>query len=167
MHSTIYLPWYISWGRIQHFELLISPGTHYCWVDRGSMGREVCLTLRHMSNSAPLPVLPPTTLSPLVSHVDVCLATMSQSCLTFALPPLVNHAWLYLATISQTQLTFSLPPLVRINYFIVTTRQTWLSFALPPSVRHGWLSLSPSVRHGWLSLPPSVRHGWLCLATNV
>ena len=75
----------ISRGENSAHKLLISPGTHYCWVDRGTMGWEVCPTLLHMSNSAPLSALPPTTLSPL------SFATMSQSCLTFALPPSVKH----------------------------------------------------------------------------
>ena len=96
---------YLLGENLTH-QQLISPGTHYCWVGRGSTGWEVCLTLRHMSNSAPLPALPPTTLLPL------SFATMSQACLTFALPPSVNHDWLYLVTISQSRLAFTLPPSV-------------------------------------------------------
>ena len=97
-------------------QLLISSGTHDCWVDRGTMGWEVCPTLLHMRKSAPLPLLPPTALSPL------SFATMSQSCLTLALPPLVNHAW-RLPCHHQSNM---------INYCLATISQP---FALPP-VRH-------------------------------
>ena len=136
----------ISRGENSAHQLLISPGTHYCWVDRGTMGWEVCPTLPHMSNSDPLPVLPPTALSPL------SFATMSQSCLTLALPSLVNHAWhlpchhIYIATVSQTWLTIALPPSVKHGWrlpchqsdtanFYLATSQTWLTFALPPMSR--------------------------------
>ena len=80
------------------------------------MGWEVCPTVLHMSNSAPLPVLPPTSLSPL------SFATMSQSCLTLSL-----------ATISQSCLTLPCH-----HIYIATVSQTWLTIALPPSVKHGW-----------------------------
>ena len=124
----------ISLGENSAHQLLISPGTHYCWVDRGNMGWEVCPTLLHMSNSAPLPVLPPTTLSPL------SLATMSQSCLTLTLPPylhchhqsnMINYC---LATISQTRLTLSCHQSDTADFYLATS-QTRLTFALPPMSR--------------------------------
>ena len=109
-------------------QLLISPGTHCCWVDRGTMGWEVCPTLLHMSNSAPLPALPPTALSPLfVCHHELIMFNFS------------------LATISQSRLMFTLPPYLHchrqsnmINYCLATISQTRLTFTLPP-VRHRWL----------------------------
>ena len=33
------------------FSFLVPPGTHLCWVDRGSMVWEVCLTPQHMAGS--------------------------------------------------------------------------------------------------------------------
>ena len=33
------------------FHLFVPPGTHYCWVGRGSMEWEVCLTLQQMTSS--------------------------------------------------------------------------------------------------------------------
>ena len=70
----------ISLGENSAHQQLISPGTHYCWVDRGNVGWEVCPTLLHLSNSAPLPALPPSTLPPLS--------------FSSALPPWVKHIWL-------------------------------------------------------------------------
>ena len=125
----------ISRGENSAHQLLISPGTHYCWVDRGTMGWEDGPTLLHMSNSAPLPGLPPTALSPL------SFATMSWLCLTLALPPLANHTWrlpchhIYIATLSQTWLTIALPPSVKHGWRLPATSQTRLTFALPPMSR--------------------------------
>ena len=67
-------------------------------------------------------------------------ATMSQLCLTLALPPLVNHAW----------------RLPCHHIYIATVSQTWLTIALPPSVKHGW----------FLSCHQSDTADF-CLATNV
>ena len=51
---------YLLWGEFSAFSasnaihnstIFIPPGTHYCWVGRGSMEWEVCPTLLHMANS--------------------------------------------------------------------------------------------------------------------
>ena len=113
----------ISLGENSAHQLLISPGTLYCRVDRGTMGWEVCPTLLHLIISVPLPALPPATLPPSVQFYWLTLPpSVRHSWLS--LPPSVRHGWLFLATISQTRLTFpchqqsdtadfSLPPVSR------------------------------------------------------
>ena len=61
-------PWYwnsliqshLLWGKfstffaanaIHNFQIFVPPGTHYCWVCRGSMEWEVCPTLLHTTSS--------------------------------------------------------------------------------------------------------------------
>ena len=118
----------ISLGENSAHQLLISPGTLYCRVDRGTMGWEVCTTLLHLIISAPLPALPPATLPPSVKfywllHCHRQSDTADFPChrqsdtadfpchhqsdtADFSLSPSVRHGWLFLATISQTRLTF-------------------------------------------------------------
>ena len=53
MFFRLNLPW--QWAH-SHLQLLIhpwicTPGTHYGWVDRGSVEYEVCLTLLHMAST--------------------------------------------------------------------------------------------------------------------
>ena len=112
----------ISLGENSAHQLLISPGTLYCRVDRGTTGWEACPTLLHLIISVPLPALPPATLPPSVKFYWLLpLATVSQTRLTF------------LATISQTRLTFP-----------CHHQSDTADFSLPPSVSHGWLFLVTS-----------------------
>ena len=114
----------ISLGENSAHQLLISPGTLYCRVDRGTMRWEVCPTLLHLIISVPLPALPPATLPPSVKFYWLLHCHRQSDTADFSLPPSVRHGWLFLVTISQTRLTFpchqqsdtadfSLPPVSR------------------------------------------------------
>ena len=131
-------------GRSQHFELLISPGTLYCRVDRGSMGWEVCPTLLHMSSSAPLLSLPTSTLSvlsfalpPSVKHGWLLLCHHQSNTVDFTLPPSVNHDWFlpFPPSANHSWLVHCHHQSIRINYCLATISQTRLTFALPPVSR--------------------------------
>ena len=166
-----HLPSLVYLGENSAHQLLISPGTHYCWVYRGTMGWEVCPTILHLSNSAPF--LPPWVLPPWVNHV-----------LILALPPYLhchhqsNMINYYLATISpntvdvclatsQTRLTFALPPMSRTPCpvapnaldiqplhlrAIYTVHCSWMNIAVCKQVS-GWLTLHIvyiwNLAHSW------------------
>ena len=166
----------ISLGENSAHQLLISPGTLYCRVDRGTMGWEVCPTLLHLIISA-LPGLPPATLPPSVKfywllHWHRQSDTADFPChhqsdtVDFSLSPSVRHGWLFLATISQTRLTFpchqqsdtadfSLPPVSR------------TPCPLAPNVldiQSGHLGAIYSVHFRWMNIAVSKQmSGWLIL----
>ena len=167
----------ISLGENSAHQLLISPGTLYCRVDRGTMGWEVCPTLLHLIISVPLPALPPATLPPSVKfywllHCHRQSDTADFPChhqsdtADFSLSPSVRHGWLFLVTSSQTRLTFpchqqsdtadfSLPPVSRTPCPVATNVLDIQSVHLRAiySVHFRWMNIAVCKQmSGWLIL---------------